>query len=88
MDYRYGSHTIFLIEYDFVRVTKYRYQAPSGEVAERARKLVRGTCEAFDQDSERRGEQGSRAYLARGCFCATVAADDGRDDQAVSGSSL
>jgi REP element-mobilizing transposase RayT len=25
MDYRYGSHTVFQIEYHFVWVTKYRY---------------------------------------------------------------
>ena len=26
MDYRYGSHTVYKIEYHFVWVTKYRYQ--------------------------------------------------------------
>ena len=26
MDYRYGSHTVFQIEYHFVWVTKYRYK--------------------------------------------------------------
>jgi len=26
MEYRYGSHTVFNIEYHFVWVTKYRYQ--------------------------------------------------------------
>ncbi len=26
MDYRYGSHTVYNIEYHFVWVTKYRYQ--------------------------------------------------------------
>ena len=48
MEYRYGSHTIFQIEYHFVWVTKYRYQVLSGEVAERVRGLVRETCEAFE----------------------------------------
>ncbi len=35
MDYRYGSHTVFKIEYHFVWVTKYRYQVLKGEVGER-----------------------------------------------------
>ena len=48
MDYRYGSHTIFQIEYHFVWVTKYRYKVLTGEVAERVRELVRETCEAFE----------------------------------------
>ena len=41
MEYRYGSHTVFQIEYHFVWVTKYRYQVLKGEVAERVRELVR-----------------------------------------------
>ena len=48
MDYRYGSHTVYKIEYHFVWVTKYRYKVLSGEVAERVRELVRQTCEAFE----------------------------------------
>ena len=49
MDYRYGSHTVYYqIEYRFVWVTKYRYKVLRGEVAERVRKLVRQTCEAFE----------------------------------------
>ena len=48
MEYRYGSHTVFQIEYHFVWVTKYRYKILTGEVAERVRKLVRETCEAFE----------------------------------------
>jgi putative transposase len=45
MEYRYGSHTVFQIEYHFVWVTKYRYPVLKGEVAERVRELVRQTCE-------------------------------------------
>ena len=26
MDYQYGSHTVYKIQYHFVLVTKYRYQ--------------------------------------------------------------
>jgi REP element-mobilizing transposase RayT len=48
MDYRDGRHTVFQIEYHFVRVTKYRYQVPTGDVLERVRELVRETCEAFE----------------------------------------
>ena len=48
MEYRYGSHTVFQIEYHFVWVTKYRYKVLRGEVAERVRELVRQTCEAFE----------------------------------------
>lgn len=48
MDYRYGSHTVYKIEYHFVWVTKYRYQVLKGGVGERVRELVRQTCEAFE----------------------------------------
>ena len=48
MDYRYGSHTVFSIDYHFVWVTKYRYHVLTGDVAIRVRELVRQTCEAFE----------------------------------------
>ena len=48
MEYRYGSHTVFQIEYHFVWVTKYRYKVLVGDIAERVRELVRETCEAFE----------------------------------------
>jgi len=48
MKYRYGSHTAYDIEYHFVWVTKYRYKVLKGDVAERARDVVRQTCEAFE----------------------------------------
>ncbi|MEE9345250.1 MAG: transposase, partial [Methylococcales bacterium] len=48
MDYRYGSHTVYNIEYHFVWVTKYRYQILQGDVSLRVRDLVRQTCEAFE----------------------------------------
>ena len=48
MDYRYGSHTVFNIEYHFVWVTKYRYRVMKGDVALRVRDLVRQTCEVFE----------------------------------------
>ena len=48
MEYRYGSHSVFNIEYHFVWVTKYRYHVLTGDVALRVRGLVRQTCEAFE----------------------------------------
>ncbi|MBC8955032.1 transposase [Xenorhabdus sp. PB62.4] len=48
MNYKYGSHTVFQIEYHFVWVTKYRYKVLTGEVALRVRELVRQTYEAFE----------------------------------------
>jgi len=40
MEYRYGSHTIYNIEYHFVWVTKYRYKALVGEIGLSVRQLV------------------------------------------------
>jgi len=48
MDYRYGSHTVYKIEYHFVWVTKYRYKVLVGDVGPRVRELVSQTCEAFE----------------------------------------
>ena len=44
--YRKGPHTVYDIQYHFVWVTKYRYHILKGEVALRARELIRQTCEA------------------------------------------
>ena len=41
MEYRYGSHTVFQIEYHFVWVTKYRYKVLHDEVALQVKELVR-----------------------------------------------
>lgn len=48
MEYRYGSHTVYNIEYHFVWVTKYRYKVLEGDIALRVKELVRQTCEAFE----------------------------------------
>jgi putative transposase len=48
MEYRYGSHTVFNIEYHFVWVTKYRYQVLQGDIALRVGDFVRQTCDAFE----------------------------------------
>jgi len=48
MDYRYGSHTVFNIEYHFVWVTKYRYKILTGDIGHRLVELVRQTCAMFE----------------------------------------
>ena len=48
VDYRYGSHMVYKIEYHFVWVTKYRYKLLTGDVGQRVRELVKQTCEAFE----------------------------------------
>jgi putative transposase len=48
MDYRYGSHTVYKIQYHFVFVTKYRYKVLKGDVGLKVRELIRQTCEAFE----------------------------------------
>jgi len=45
---RYGSHTIYNIEYHFVWVTKYRYKVLLRDIGVRERDLVRQSCEAFE----------------------------------------
>jgi putative transposase len=47
-DYRRGSHSIHDIQYHLVWVTKYRYHVLTGEVARRARELIRQTCLSLD----------------------------------------
>lgn len=48
MDYRYGSHTVYKIEYHFVWVTKYCYHVLTGDVGERVRELVRQICATLE----------------------------------------
>ena len=48
MEYRYGSHTVYKIQYHFVFVTKYRYKVLKGDVGLKVRELIRQTCEAFE----------------------------------------
>lgn len=47
-EYREGAHTIYDIKLHLVWVTKYRYQVLRGDVAVRARDLVRQVCMARD----------------------------------------
>lgn len=48
MECRYGSHTVYNIEYHFVWVTKYRYKVLTGDIALRVKELVRQSCEALE----------------------------------------
>ena len=48
MDYRYGSHTVYKIQYYFVFVTKYRYEVLRRDIGLKIRELVKQTCEAFE----------------------------------------
>jgi putative transposase len=43
---KYGSHTVYDIQYHVVWTTKYRYKILNGKVAERLRELIRQGCEA------------------------------------------
>ncbi len=52
-DYRFGSHTKFMIEYHFVWVTKYRKKILVGPVGERVRELVRQSCEMLEVEIKR-----------------------------------
>ena len=47
MEYRYGSHTVFKIQYHFVFVTKCRYKVLNEDVGLKVRELIRQTCEAL-----------------------------------------
>jgi putative transposase len=43
---KYGSHTVYDIEYHVVWTTKYRYKVLRGKIAVRLRELIRQGCEA------------------------------------------
>jgi len=45
-EYRTSGHAIWDIKYHVVWITKYRYKMLRGEVAERARDLIRQICES------------------------------------------
>ena len=45
-EYRKGSHTVYDIKYHLVWVTKYRHKVLSGEIALRAREVIRQVCMA------------------------------------------
>jgi putative transposase len=48
VEYRTSGHAIFDLKYHVVWITKYRHKILRGRVAERARDLIRQSCEARD----------------------------------------
>ncbi len=48
MEYSKGAHTVYVLQYHLVWITKYRYQVLVGDVAYRVRELIRQTCLAYD----------------------------------------
>src|SRR2546421_2523060 len=46
VEYRHSAHAVWDIKYHIVWVTKYRYKILRGDVAERARDLIRQICQA------------------------------------------
>src|SRR5438445_215229 len=46
VDYRHSGHAVWDIKYHIVWITKYRYKILRGDVAERARDLIRQICQA------------------------------------------
>jgi putative transposase len=46
--YRKGAHTVYDIKYHLVWVTKYRYHVLQGEIARRARDVIRDICMQHD----------------------------------------
>ena len=49
-EYRRGSHTMYDIKYHIVWIVKYRYQVLRGDVAVRARELIREICIAREMN--------------------------------------
>ena len=54
-EYLHRGHTVTDIKYHFVWATKYRYAVLRGEIATRARDIVRQVCEAEGDDDHQGG---------------------------------
>ena len=44
VEYKHGAHAVFDLKYHVVWITKYRYKVLRGDIAERARELIRQIC--------------------------------------------
>ena len=44
LEYRHGSHSLYDLKYHVVFCTKYRYRVLTGQIATRARELIREIC--------------------------------------------
>ena len=96
-EYLHRGHTVTDIKFHFVWATKYRYPVLGGEIAERARELIRQICEAKEitiikgvvSRDHVRGAAPSvlgPASVGAGVFLRERRHRYGRDDQGVSGS--
>ena len=45
-EYRQSAHAVYDIKYHVIWITKYRYKILRGRIAERARDLIRQTCQS------------------------------------------
>ena len=63
MDYRYGSHIIYKIEYHFVFVTKYRYEILKGDVGYKVRDLIKQTCDMFEIEIKKGAVSGNHVHI-------------------------
>jgi putative transposase len=45
-EYRHGAHAVFDLKYHVVWITKYRHKVLRGDIAERAREVIRQICAA------------------------------------------
>src|SRR5271154_1900813 len=66
-EYRRSAHAVFDLRYHVVWITKYRYKILRGRVSERARDLIRQSCEAREGgDHAGRGIAGPYPYATVG----------------------
>ena len=63
MEYRYGSHTTFKIEYHFVFVTKYRYKVLKGDVGYKVRDLIKQTCDFHEIEIKKGSVSGDHVHI-------------------------
>lgn len=64
---KYGSHTVYDIEYHVVWTTKYRYRILRGKIARRLRELIRQGCEARNIKIVRGNIRGEHVHLLISC---------------------
>ena len=65
-EYHHSGHAVWDIKYHLVWITKYRYKVLRGEVAERARDLLREICAAGSADCAGGGVAGPHPHAGGG----------------------
>jgi putative transposase len=63
LDYRHSAHAVFDLKYHLIWCTKYRKKVLRGQVAERARDLIRQICAARDVVIVRRAVSPDHIHL-------------------------